>query len=262
MSRVLVTGGTGTLGREVVDSLLQRNHHVRLLSHRTQPEASASIEVMAGDLVSGSGVQAATAGMDAIIHCASNFADPQGTDIAGTRALIEAARAGGTPHVVFISIVGVDRTLYPYYRAKREAEQLVERSGLPWTILRATQFHGFVQYLLHTWGADTQLEVVVPANLRFQSIAVGEVAHRLIALLESGPAGRVPDLGGPQILTIEEITQTYLRLRGRQATICAVEPADAMLAMMRTGIILTPEHAEGKMTWEQFVLGNSAEFGR
>lgn len=262
MTTVLVTGGTGSLGHEVVGRLLDRHHHVRLLRHHKQPDILSSVEVVVGDLTSGAGLLAATAGVDAIIHCASNFSDPQGTDVAGTQALIEAALAGGTPHMVFISIIGVDRTLYPYYRAKREAELLVERSGLPWTILRATQFHDFVQYLLHSWGADTQSEVSVPANLRFQSIAVGEVADCLVALLESGPAGRVPDLGGPQILTIEEIIQTYLRIRIRQATIRTVEPANEMLAMMRTGIILTPEHAEGKMTWEQFVLRSSAEFSR
>lgn len=261
MSEVLVTGGTGSLDRNVISRLLDKHHRVRLLSHHGQLDTPSPVQVMPGDLTSGAGLLTATAGVDAIFHCASNFSDPQGTDIAGTRALLEAASANGAPHIFFVSIVGVDRTLYGYYRAKREAELLIERAGLPWTILRATQFHSFVQYLLRIWGADTQPEVTVPANLHFQSTAVEEVAERLVALLESGAVGHVPDLGGPEILTIEEMAQTYLRIRVRQATIRAAETADDMLAMMRTGIILTPEHADGTMTWKQFVLRSSTEHG-
>jgi uncharacterized protein YbjT (DUF2867 family) len=249
----LVTGGTGSLGREVVSRLLNTPYQVRLLGHQTRTEAPSAAQVLRGDLATGTGLHEATAGIDAIIHCASNVSDPQGTDVGGTRALLEAARANGAPLVVFISIVGVDRTTYPYYRAKREAELLIEHAGLPWTIQRATQFHRFVHTLLHSWGADTQSEVSVPANLRVQSIAVEEVADRLVARVEGGPRGYAPDLGGPKILPIEEMTQTYLRLRGRQATIHVTEPANAMLSMMCTGIILTPAHAEGKMTWEQYV---------
>jgi uncharacterized protein YbjT (DUF2867 family) len=211
---------------------------------------------MVGDLVAGTELEAATSGVDAVIHCASDFADPERTDVAGTRLLLGAARSGGTPHVLYISIVGVDRTAFPYYHAKRTAELLVEHAELPWTILRTTQFHGLVAHLLQSWGADALPEIPVPTGLRFQSIDVGEVADRLVALFERGPSGHVPDLGGPQILSIEEMAQSYLRHRCRQATIHAVEPASEMLTMMRTGIILTPEHAEGKVTWEQYLERN------
>ena len=175
------------------------------------------------------------------------------TDVAGTRALLDAARAGGWPHLLYISIVGVDQTEYPYYRAKREAEQMVAQSGFPWTVLRATQFHNFVQHLLQSCGADTQPEVVVPGGIRLQSIDVSEVADRLVVVMEHGPSGQAPDMGGPQILTLEEMAQTYVHLRGRQATIRSAEPTDELSTMMRTGIILTPEHAEGKVTWEQYL---------
>lgn len=254
MSTVLVTGGTGTLGRAVVARLLNGPHRVRILSHQAQPVMPAAVEVAPGDLVSGAGLRGAAAGVEVIIHCATNWRDPHmRTDVAGTRALLEAARAGGVPHILYISIVGVDQTEYPYYRAKREAEQMVEQSGLPWTVLRATQFHPFVQFLLQSCGADTQPEVVVPGGIRLQSIDVGEVANRLVLLMERGPSGRVPELGGPQILSLEDMAQIYVRLRGRQAAIRAVEPTDEMYTMMRTGIIVTSAHAEGKITWEQYL---------
>ena len=254
MSTVLVTGGTGTLGREVVSRLLNRHHRVRILSHQTQPAMPAAVEVTPGDLASGAGLREAAAGVEVIMHCASNWRDPlMRTDVAGTRALLEAARAGGLPHILYISIVGVDRTEYPYYRAKREAEQMVEYSGCPWTVLRATQFHNFVQSLLQSCGADTQPEVVVPGGIRMQSIDVGEVADRLVLLMEHGSSGQMSELGGPQILSLEAMAQIYVYLRGRQATIRSVEPADELYTMMRTGIILTPAHAEGKVTWEQYL---------
>jgi uncharacterized protein YbjT (DUF2867 family) len=251
---VLVTGGTGTLGRKVVIRLLSRHHRVRILSHQAHPAIPTAVEVTTGDLASGAGLREAAAGVEVIIHCASNWRDPLlRTDVAGTRALLEAARAGGLPHLLYISIVGVDRTGYAYYRAKREVEQMVEHSGFPWTVLRATQFHNFVQYLLQSCGVDTQPEVVVPDGIRMQSIDVGEVADRLVLLMEHGPSGQTPELGGPQILSLEEMAQIYVHLRGRQATIRAAEPADEMYTMMRTGIILTPAHAEGKVTWEQYL---------
>jgi uncharacterized protein YbjT (DUF2867 family) len=254
MPSVLVTGGTGTLGREVVSRLLNRHHHVRILSHQAQPTVPDAVEVASGDLVSGMGLREAVVGVEVIIHCATNWKDPlMRTDVAGTRALLDAARAGGGPYLLYISIVGVERTEFAYFRAKREAEQMVAHSGCPWTILRATQYHNFVQYLLQSCGADTQPEVVVPGGIRLQSIDVGEVANRLVLLLEQGPTGQVPEMGGPQILSLEDMAQTYVRLQGRQATIRAAEPADEMYTMMRTGIILTPAHAEGKITWEQYL---------
>ena len=254
MSSVLVTGGTGTLGREVVSRLLNRHHRVRILSHQAQLVMPAAVEVVTGDLASGAGLGEAAAGVEVIIHCASDWRDPHmRTDVAGTRSLLDAARAGGLPHLLYISIVGVDRTEYPYYRAKWEAEQMVEHSGLPWTILRATQYHNFVRYLLQSCGADTQPEVVVPGGIRMQPIDVGEVADRLVLLMEQGPSGQTTEMGGPQILSLEDMAQTYVHLLGRQATIRAAEPTDEMYTMMRTGIIVTPAHAEGKITWEQYL---------
>jgi uncharacterized protein YbjT (DUF2867 family) len=142
LSTALVTGGTGTPGREVVSRLLKRHHRVRILSHHAQPVMSAAIEAATGDLASGTGLRKATRGAEVIMHCASNWRGTHmRTDVAGTRALLDAAWVGGLPHIIYPSIVDVDRTEYPYYRAKRDVEQMVEHSGFPWTVLRATQFY-------------------------------------------------------------------------------------------------------------------------
>jgi uncharacterized protein YbjT (DUF2867 family) len=114
VSTVVVTGATGTLGREVVTRLLARQHRTRILTHQTSSSAPHGVEVVFGDLASGQGVREAVAGVDAIIHCATSFERVQQVDVEGTRALLQAAHASGSPYIVYISIVGVDRTAYFY----------------------------------------------------------------------------------------------------------------------------------------------------
>src|SRR5689334_16740998 len=129
MDPVLVTGGTAQLGRAVVDLLGATGRPVRVLSR------SAAEGRVRGDLATGAGLAEATAGVGAIVHCASNPRDARAVDVDGTRRLLDAAHAQGRPHVVYVSIVGVDRIPVPYYAAKLAAERIVAESGLPWTIL-------------------------------------------------------------------------------------------------------------------------------
>jgi NAD(P)-dependent dehydrogenase (short-subunit alcohol dehydrogenase family) len=141
---ILVTGGSGTLGGGVVARLLAAGHQVRVLSRRPRPAGGpAAAEWAAGDLVGGDHLAGAVSGVAAIVHCASDPRRP-GVDVDGTRNLLRAAQAAGTPHLVDISIVGIDRVPSRYYQAKLEAERLIQTSGLGWTILRATQFHQLV----------------------------------------------------------------------------------------------------------------------
>ncbi len=149
--------------------------------------------------------------------------------------------------------MGIDHSSYPYYQAKREAETLVEQSGLPWSILRTTQFHPFVLSLIQSFGADTLPQVPVVEGVRFQSIDTTKVADRLVSLVEQGPDGRTPDMGGPQILTLEEMTEMYLRIRGRRAIVRSEAPPEGVLSVFRSGVNLTPDHAAGKITWETFL---------
>jgi len=176
------------------------------------------------------------------------------TDTEGTRALVQAALAdGGKPHLVYISIVGVDHSTYKYYFAKRAAEALIEEGFLPWTIVRATQFHDLVWKLLQSFGIDSRSEVPVPQGMKFQSIDHREVADRLVTLVEQGPSGHTPDIGGPQVLTIEEMAATYLRLRGRKARVRPEALPGDMFSVFRSGVNLVPGHADGTITWEAFL---------
>ncbi len=141
MSAILVTGGTGALGRHVVSALRQRGEEPRVLSRR--PGAGTHV----GDLTSGAGVDDATRGAELIIHAASDFRRRFGkVDIGQTQRLVAAAR--DARHLLYVSIVGIDSIPYPYYRYKLECERVVAASGIPYTILRATQFHELLAWPL------------------------------------------------------------------------------------------------------------------
>ena len=136
---ILVTGGTGTLGRPTVERLRAAGHDVRILSRTPGPDR------VVGDVTTGAGLAEAMRGVDTVLHLATSAGkkDPR-----QTQNVVDAARAAGVTHLVYISIVGVDVNPYPYYRAKLESEQIIERSGIPFTILRATQFHDFIAMFL------------------------------------------------------------------------------------------------------------------
>src|ERR687897_1059535 len=144
-SRILVTGGTGTLGRHVVRRLHDAGYDLRVLT-RHSDAAKDGIEFMTGDLTTGQGIAPAVDGVETIVHLAGSAKGDEDK----ARNLVRAASRAGAPHLVYISVVGadrvpvvsaMDRAMFGYYAAKRDAEDVVADSGLPWTTLRATQFH-------------------------------------------------------------------------------------------------------------------------
>jgi uncharacterized protein YbjT (DUF2867 family) len=223
--RVLVTGGTGVLGRELVARLRERAE-VRVLSRSESPGT------VRGDLATGEGLAAALSGVEAVAHCATaaDYLRPD-RDVAQTRRLLAAARDG--THIVYISIVGVDRIRFGYYRAKLACERLIQQSGLPWTILRTTQFHDLALLflmLLSRWPV-----ALVPRGFRGQPVDTGEVADRMAELVLGEPAGRVPDLGGPRVEEAERMVRLYLALTGRRRPVLRVPVPGRIGAGFRAG---------------------------
>ncbi len=257
---VLVTGGMGTLGREIVKQLVSKQYRTRVLSRQGAMPVPAGVELISGDLGTGSGLNAAVAGIDTIIHCASAPRNAQRVDVEGTRLLLQAVQNRST-HIIYPSIVGIDRSTFSYYQAKRAAEEIIEHAILPWTILRATQFHNLVLNILQGFGVDTQSVVKIPGHMRFQSIDVSEVAAQLVTLVEQGPAGHIPDMGGPEILTIAEMTTTYLHIQGREAIIQEEPPTGDMFQAFTSGVNLVPDHAVGKISWETFLRRTKSVHG-
>jgi uncharacterized protein YbjT (DUF2867 family) len=258
--RILVTGGTGTLGRLVVPRLRADGHTVRVLS-RGGREAGNGIELVTGDLATGEGIDAAVDGAEVVVHCAGTT---KGDEVK-TGNLVRAASQAGVRHLVYISVVGtdrvpvasaVDRAMFGYFASKRAAEEVVAGSGLPWTTLRATQFH---QSFLALARQMARLPVVpVAAGFRFQPVDAGEVADRLAELALATPAGLVPDLAGPRVLGMDALVREYLRASGRRRPVLPVRLPGRAARAFRAGANLAPDRAVGQRTWEEFLADQVA----
>jgi uncharacterized protein YbjT (DUF2867 family) len=252
---LLITGGTGTLGRRVVPRLREARCHLRVLSRRSH-ESADGIEYVIGDVNTGAGLERAVDGVETIVHLAGSA---KGDD-EKTRNLVRAASRAGARHLVYISVVGadrvpvvsgVDRAMFGYFASKRAAEQVVADSGLPWTTLRATQFY---DSLLPVVRQMAKLPVVpVPAGFRFQPIDPGEVATRLVELALGTPSGLVPALAGPRAYGMDELLRNYLRASRRRRLILPVSIPGRAARAIRAGANLAPERAVGRHTWEVFL---------
>ena len=258
---ILVTGGTGTLGRHVVPQLRAAGRAVRVLSRRA-PDGTATadsaggITYVAGDLSTGDGIDAAAAGAEVVVHLAGTS---KGDDDKA-RHLVQAATRAGVRHLVYISVVGadavpqagrLDRAMFGYFGAKFAAERVVADSGIPWTTLRATQFHDL---MLTAVAGMSKLPVVpVPSGFRFQPIDAGEVADRLTELALGAPAGLVPDIAGPRVYGMDDLLRVYLRARGKHRLLVPMRVPGAAARAFRAGANLAPDRAVGRRTWEDFL---------
>jgi uncharacterized protein YbjT (DUF2867 family) len=229
---------------------------VRVLSRRSR-EAEDGIEFVTGDLATGEGVEAAVDGAGTIVHLAGTAKGDEDK----ARNLVRAASGVGAQHLVYISVVGaeripvvsgVDRNMFGYFESKRAAEKVVEDSGLPFTTLRATQFHDLMLMVAQQMA---KLPVApLPAGFRIQPVDAREVAARLVELALGEPSGLVPDMGGPRVYGAAELLRGYLRAskRRRRPIVPIPLPGKAARAF-RDGANLAPEQAVGHRTWEEFL---------
>jgi uncharacterized protein YbjT (DUF2867 family) len=178
------------------------------------------------------------------LHLASDPLRAWEVDVAGTGRLLEQM---GDRHLVYMSIVGVDRHPLPYYRAKYAAESLIEDAGGLHTIVRATQFHDLIA---HRVERMTRSRVArVPMGHVYQPIDLGEVAAEVAALVESRPQGRAPDLAGPEILGIEHLARSYMTAKGTERPLVRYPKPGRVARAFRQGLHTNPERAVGKVTW-------------
>ncbi|MGH3422263.1 MAG: SDR family oxidoreductase [Streptosporangiaceae bacterium] len=260
---VLVTGGTGTLGRLVVGRLRDAGRTVRVLSRRSR-EATEGIEFVTGDLATGEGIAAAVDGAEIIVHCAGGS---KGDEVKA-QTLVGAASRAGTRHLVYISVVGadripvvsgIDRVMFGYFASKLAAERVVADSGLPWTTLRATQFHDLILMVARQMA---RLPVIpLPTGFRFQPVDPGEVADRLAELALGTPAGLVPDFAGPKVYSTDGLLRAYLRASHRSRPIIPLWLPGKAARAVRAGANLAPDRAVGRRTWEQFLADRVSASG-
>lgn len=248
MRSILVTGGTGRLGSEVVTQLLDRGHTVRIASRRPCP-ADPRTEWATVDYRANTGVTEAVDGADAIVHTAGSMRVPV------DQRLIDAIRhTGGAPHLVYISIVGVDRVPMFYYRSKLAAERQFASTGLPLTILRATQFHDLVRLLL---AGLTRLPVLAVPRIPVQPIDVADVATRLADLATGPPQGRADDIGGPEVAPFPDLARQYLAAARLRRPITAISMPGKVFRAYRDGGHLARERVLPGATFADYLATRS-----
>lgn len=275
MTRILITGATGVLGQQVVKALADKpDIVVRLMSRRPidpnsgipRPLSRVSLRVLAGygtstsharentvspfpatswiqaDLERGEHLSDALRDIDVIIHCAG---DP--------RRLLEVARTTGLSHFVYISIVGCDRIPLFYYQQKVSEEASIKASGIPFSILRATQFHALIDLILRG-GSRLPWLTLAATDFRFQSIAECEVGRRMAAIALEPPTGGIEELGGPQILSLGEMARKWITLRQMRRAVLSVRLPGKVAAGYRQGDnTCGTEFPHGEITWAQWV---------
>ncbi|UGU34320.1 SDR family oxidoreductase [Mycolicibacterium smegmatis] len=249
---VLVTGATGTLGHHVVPEATQAGHAVRALSRRPRV-GYTGVHWQQGDLSDAGTLDAALDGIDTVVHCATQ---PTGDkDIVAARNLTNAVRRNNVGHLIYVSIVGIDKIPLPYYRTKLRVEQLLADSGVPHTIQRATQFHELIEKIFDIQRFSPVL--VALRDVRFQPIDTRDVASRLVELIDQEPGGRVTDMGGPEVVEHPDLAQMYLAAHSSRRRVVRFTPPGRIAAGYRSGAHLTPDNAVGTVTFQQYLASGT-----
>jgi uncharacterized protein YbjT (DUF2867 family) len=251
--RLAIAGGTGAVGRHVVDVARSRGHDAVVLSR------SAGV-----DLEAGTGVAGALAGADAVIDVASVTATSAPRSIAFfetvTRHLLAAEAEAGIRHHVVLSIIGVPAAPYGYYAGKARQEELVQASGDGWTILRAAQFHEFAAQMVDRGRVGP---VVVCPGMRCRPIAAVEVAEALVTIAEGAPRGVDRELAGPREESMPDLVRRYLHAIGRRTPVLAVPVPGGFGRALRDGSLLPgPDAALGSLTFDAWLATSTAEAAR
>ncbi|MFC4006322.1 SDR family oxidoreductase [Nonomuraea purpurea] len=253
MTSVLVTGGSGRLGRALLGVLAGAGFDVRATSRTARP-AGDGVRWLVADLTTGMGVTEAVAGADTIVHLASAPYKGRYTlrvELHGTSLLLAAARESGARHLVYTSIVGADQVPWGYFRTKVRAERLVRGGGAPWTIVRLTQFHGFVDQALR--GMARLGVLVADPGIPAQPVDVADAAARLASVVRRGPGGEIEEYGGPQTLTMAEAAETWLRVRGLRRPVLRMRVPGGLGRAFRAGHLATKAQPTGEITWEDYL---------
>jgi uncharacterized protein YbjT (DUF2867 family) len=245
--RIAVGGGTGVVGRHVVEVARERGHEVVVLAR------SEGV-----DLTTGVGVANRLADVDAVVDTTSVATQKRAAAEAFfggvTRTLLAGESEAGVGHHVALSIVGIEDVDTGYYAGKRLQERTLAEGAVPWSVLRATQFHEFAE---QTLGFVRIGPFSLVPRMLSQPVAAGEVAEALVDLVESGPAGRVPDLAGPEKLQMVDLARRVSRARGLGRRVVPVRMPGAAGGAMRTGA-LTPasDGPRGRITFDQWLEGS------
>lgn len=259
MSDVLLTGATGVLGEKLLQRLRETHHNVLGVSR--SPPARSDVEWVELDLTTDEGIADAVAGVDIIVHAASDArGDSEAVDVRGTERLLDAAADADVRNFVYVSIVGIDEIPYSYYQHKHTAERTIEANPVPSTTVRITQFYPFVAYLL---GSIRKLPVwPLPTRYKLQPIDPGEAADAVVQHVTDEPSGRVPNIGGPDVLSVRELAETYRAHLGVRRPIIRLPIPGRVSSAFRAGTATCPDRTIGTISWTEWLAEQEGIPGR
>jgi len=249
--RIAVTGGTGALGAPIVAELAARGDDVLVLSRKPPHKLPQGASHRRVDLTDGAGLAEALAGVEVVVD-ASN-ASPRDAGpvlVEGTQRLLRAGAAAGVRHHLGISIVGCDRVPTGYYKVKVRQEEAIAAGPVPWSLLRATQFHSLLAW---AFGEAARFRLRPTGNARLQPVDAAVVAGRLAEATRLDPAGRLPDLAGPEVRTLGELSAAWRRAKGCAALPLRIPSVGKIGRPAGEGALCNPDAAGGGSTFEQWL---------
>lgn len=248
MTTFAVIGGAGTVGRPIVDTLraaAPADADIRILSR-----GSAGYPI---DLATGAGLAEALAGCDVVIHAANGSQRrPEPVLVDGTHRLVQACAGAGVGHLVCVSIVGIEQVPSRYYRAKLAQEEIIKTAaGLPWTIVRSTQFHELVDVGL---GALARWRLSPRSSARLQPVAAREAGEATAAAALNPQPGRTVTIAGPERHDVSELARIWARARHRRGLPVALPIPGRVGRALRAGALTCPhpDHS-GSVSFEAWV---------
>lgn len=252
--RVAVIGGTGELGSLVVAELAAHGDAVRAISRNAPATGKlpAGVSHARADVASGEGLRAALDGIDVVVDASNDRRRPRKVLVNGTVRLLAAERDAGVRHHVAISIVGCDRVPHFYYRAKVAQEQAIASGPVPSTLLRATQFHSMQA---DAFAAAARLRVLPKVRILLQPIDTAVVARRIAELVHGEPAGRVADMAGPRVESLDALANQWRAHDGRRLLPLRLPPAvlGGGGRQMAAGLLTDPAAAVDGPTFAQWL---------
>ncbi|MEW9531862.1 SDR family oxidoreductase [Microbispora sp. NPDC049125] len=230
--KIAVVGGTGLIGSQVVANLIAAGH-----------EAVPYALSTGVDIIAGVGVDDAVAGADVVVNLTNSptFDDASPAFFQTSMDnLIAASAEAGVGHFVILSIVGVDQVPdLVYYRAKVLQEDLLRAGGIPFSIVRATQFMEFVDAAM-SWTADEE-KVRLPRT-PIQPIAAADVAAAVSEVAAGAPLNGIRNIAGPDVFTFDELGRITLKAKGDSRPV-VVDDTAGMFAAVKGNAIIAPADA-------------------
>jgi uncharacterized protein YbjT (DUF2867 family) len=252
--KVAVVGGTGALGSSVVAELAARGDEVRVLSRSPAAALPDGVLRQRADLATGEGLREGLDGVEVVVDASNALKEARNVLVAGTERLLRAETETGVGHHVAVSIVGCDRVPIAYYRAKVAQERAVESGAVPWSLLRATQFHSLLDW---AFGRVARFRLLPTGAARLQPIEAPIVATRLADAAHGGPSARLPDVAGPQVATLTELARAWRRARGRRLLPLRIPTIGKVGGAVRDGALCDPAAAVEGPSFEAWLAGQS-----